>query len=110
MAELVVERHAKVAEEDLPAIFGYIAKDNPDAAERFLEAVETTCRQIGSQPESGVSYRSRHQKLRGIRMLPVSDFSSYLIFYRVESLRICVLHVVHGARDLPRLFRREQRS
>ena len=43
-------------------------------------------------------------------MLPVNDFANYLIFYRLEADAIRVLYVVHGARHLPRLFRREARE
>lgn len=49
-----VERHPVVIERDLPEISAHIARDNPDAAERVLDAVETMFTQIAGQPECGV--------------------------------------------------------
>jgi toxin ParE1/3/4 len=42
-------------------------------------------------------------ELRGIRRLPVAEFQKHLIFYRVESDRLVILRIVHGARDLESL-------
>lgn len=42
-------------------------------------------------------------------MLPVTGFSNYLVFYRITGDVLRVLYIVHGARHLPRLFRREPR-
>ena len=105
-----VERHPAVIERDLPEIYAHIARDNPDAAERVLDAVGTTFAQITAQPECGVLYPTRNARMKAVRMLPVSGFTDYLIFYRVEDDAVRVLHVVHGARHMPRLFRRERRE
>lgn len=105
-----IERHAAVIERDLPEIYARIARDNPDAAERVLDAVDATFAQIAAQPECGVPYPTRNPRMKAVRMLPVSGFNDYLIFYRIEGDAIRVLHVVHGARHLPRLFRRERRE
>lgn len=48
--------------------------------------------------------------MKALRMLPVSGFNNYLIFYRIEGDAVRVLYVVHGARHLPRLFQRERRE
>jgi toxin ParE1/3/4 len=101
VSNLRVNRHPFVIDEDLPAIYSYIADDDPSAAERWLAAVEKTLDQIGQFPECGVAYRTRSRKLSGIRMLPVSGFTDYLIFYRVESGIVRLLHVVRGNRHLP---------
>lgn len=42
-------------------------------------------------------------------MLPVDGYPNYLVFYRSESDLVRVLYVVHGARHLSHLFRREPR-
>ena len=105
-----IEPHAAVLADDLPAIYAFIARDNPEAAERVLEAVQGTFDQLAQQPECGVHYPTRNPKLAGVRMLPVNDFANYLIFYRLEAGAVRVLYVVHGARHLPRLFRREARE
>lgn len=48
--------------------------------------------------------------MKAVRMLPVSGFNNYLIFYLIEDDAVRVLYVVHGARHLPRLFHRERRE
>lgn len=108
--EVRLERHAAVIEEDLPAIYAHIARDNPAAAERVIEAVEVSLQQIAAQPECGVVYPVRNSLSPAVRMLPVIGFNNYLIFYRIEGDAVRVLYVVHGARHLPRLFRREGRA
>lgn len=37
-----IERHPAVIEDDLPGIHAHIARDNPAAAERLLDAVDAT--------------------------------------------------------------------
>lgn len=49
--------------------------------------------------------RFKSAELRGIRRLPVVGFQKHLIFYRVESDRLVILRIVHGARDLESLFK-----
>ena len=105
-----IERHQAVIDDDLPDIYAYIAKENPAAAERVLNAVEATFSQIAVQPEGGVLWPTRNPQLQNVRMLPVGGFHNYLVFYRIEGDAVRVLYVVHGARHLPRLFRREHRS
>ena len=109
MAEVRIERHPAVIEDDLPDIYRHIARDNPSAAERVLTAIETTFTHLVQQPEIGVLYPTRNPGMRDVRMLPVSGFNQYLVFYRLEGDAVRVLHVVHGARHLPRLFQRELR-
>ena len=104
-----IERHGAVIEDDLPAIYAFIAKDDRAAAERVLDAVDTTLALLASQPECGVVFPSRNPSLRGMRMLPVTGFSNYLVFYRITGDAVRVLYIVHGERHLPRLFRRERR-
>jgi plasmid stabilization system protein ParE len=95
---------------DLPAIYAFIARDNPGAAESVLDAIDATFEQLVRQPESGVIYPARNPRLRDVRTLPVHSYPNYLIFYRLELDAIRILYVVHGARHLPRLFRREPRG
>ena len=100
MAEKPIERHSSVIKEDLPVIYAFIAKDDPAAAEHVLGAIEETFRQISRQPECGMVFRTRTLTLQRFRMLPVSGFRNYLVFYRDDGECIRVLYVVHGARHL----------
>ena len=72
-----IERHAAVIGNDLPGIYAYIARDNPAAAERVLDAVEATFAHIAAQPGSGVPYPTRNPQMKVVRMLPVSGFHKY---------------------------------
>lgn len=105
-----IERHPAVIAEDLPGIYAFIARDNPDAADRVLDAIEATLQHLSAYPQSGTLYPTRAPSLKAVRMLPVIDFQNYLIFYGVEAEAVRVLYIVHGARHLPRLFQRERRS
>ena len=68
-------------------------------ADRFLESIDEKCRLLATQPRMG---RSRPDLAAGVRSFPSGD---YMIFYRPIDDGIEVLLVVHGARDIPAIFR-----
>lgn len=105
-----IERHPAVTEKDLPGIYAHIARENPVAAERVLDAVAQTFMHISADPEIGVLYPAQNLRMEPVRMLPVTGFNNYLVLYKVETEAIRILYVVHGARLLPRLFGRERRE
>lgn len=90
-----LEINDAVLADDLPSIYAYIARENPSAAERVLAAIDSAFKLIVQTPSCGVAYASRNPHLKGARMLPVSGFSDYLIFYRIENDTVRVLYVVH---------------
>jgi toxin ParE1/3/4 len=110
VANARIERHSAVTEQDLPEIYAFIARDDPAAAERVLDAFEETFARLAQHPNSGVPYPTRNPKLESLRMFPVTGFRDYLIFYHVGADRIRIIYVTHGARHLLRLFRRESRD
>ncbi len=63
------------AEVDLEDLWSRIGRENPGAADRFIDLVETRCRMIAENPLVG---RSRPELGPGLRSFPVG---SYLIFY-----------------------------
>lgn len=73
---MTLERHPAVLAEDLPEIYAFIARDNPAAAERVLDAVELAFERLRQQSESGMRYQSVNAKLVDIRMLPVVGFEN----------------------------------
>lgn len=85
---LAVERVAEIA--------GYIAMDNPDAAENWVNTVFGKVKELKDFPESG-------------RIVPETDnksikeliYGNYRIIYRVEKKTISVLTVPHGKQVLP---------
>jgi toxin ParE1/3/4 len=90
--------------DDMRSIVEYIASDNPDAAARFVPALEATYEQLVALPGMG-SVRSFGRKdLSEVRMLPVTGFEHYLLFYTALRTHVKVLRILHGARDFPTLF------
>lgn len=96
MARLTITAHARA---DLQEIHSYIAKDNSEAARRFIERVRSKARQLAETPGMG---RSRGQDLRpDLFSFPVGQ---YILFYRKQPGGIVLVRVLHGSRDLPALF------
>ena len=86
------------AGEDLLRIWEYIAQDNEEAADRFLDRVDEACKMLANNSLSGMH---RAELAEGLRSLPVGN---YLIFYRPIEQGIEVIRVLHGARDVDALL------
>ena len=84
-------------------------QENVELAERYLAAVEATCRLLAEHPYSGTAYDSGIARLRGLRRFRVKGFESYLVFYVPQETGIDIVRVLHGARDINKLFAREER-
>ena len=88
------------AESDLERIATYIADRNAEAALNFVQELREKCESLSDAPR-GYPLVPRYEHL-GIRRRP---FGNYLIFYRVGTDLIEVVHILHGARDYePLLF------
>ncbi len=85
----------------------YIGQDSPAAAERFLDAVEVTFADLEKTPRLGRSYESEHPRLTDLRVWRVKGFPKYLIFYRPVPDGIEIIHLLHGARDIPKALQDE---
>jgi toxin ParE1/3/4 len=91
---------SEFVEPELAAIWDYIAFDDIEAADRFLEKAYGTFCELARMPGLG---RSRHfpaARLRNLRSFRIAGFENYLVFYGEISGGIEVFHVVHAARDL----------
>jgi len=84
-----------------------VEQDAPDAASRFLEAVEASVERLLSMPYSGAARVLRNPALAGLRFWPVKDFDEFLIFYVVAGDTVRVIRILHGKRDLDRILRKE---
>jgi len=82
------------ADEDLIDIWTYIAAENPDAADRVLDAIETRWLQLARHPYSGMA---RDDIAPGIRHLVVGQ---YLTLYRMTDEGIEIIRVLHGRRKI----------
>jgi toxin ParE1/3/4 len=103
MAKYLLFREA-LAEVDLLDHLDYIADDNPDAALRFVEAIEKACERLAEMPNIGRIREFNNPRLMGIRMWPVPGFPRYIIFYQANEAQVRVLRILHSARDIPALF------
>lgn len=79
----------------------YIRRDNPAAARRLLAAINDTLRLLSVFSRAGAV---REDLSQGLRSFPVCRYRNYLIFYRIRSQQIEIIHVLHGARDLREFF------
>jgi toxin ParE1/3/4 len=92
-----------VAGDELWEIWRFIARDNPDAATRVVEAAYETFCQLAVNPGLGRP-RTFPEQLPGIRSWRITGFENYLIFYRNAGDTVQIIHVCHGARDLNALL------
>jgi toxin ParE1/3/4 len=92
------------AKADLVEITAFIAEDNPEAAQAFLDAAEATFDFIASMPLMGRAYRVQSPAAMGMRVWRVEGFEHYLILYRSVESRIDIVRVLHGSRDIEGLF------
>jgi plasmid stabilization system protein ParE len=75
-----------------------------------LHSIHRTFDLIAAKPGCGVVYPTRSLALVDVRMIPADGYPNYLIFYRSTAKAVRVLYVLHGARHIPRLFRRDPRT
>ena len=92
--------------EDLWEIWEFIAKDNVEAADAVIKATHETFALIARNPGLGKLCRLRNARLKDIYFRTVTDFDNYLIFYRKTPPGIHVVHVLHRARDVEKIFRK----
>ena len=88
------------ADDDIVEIASHIGADNLEAALRWVDVIDAKLRLLSEFPGLGAQ---RDELAAGVRSLPVGN---YLIFYRPIDGGIEVVRVVHGARNLRRIFRR----
>ncbi|MEM6856086.1 MAG: type II toxin-antitoxin system RelE/ParE family toxin [Planctomycetota bacterium] len=87
------------ARRDLVELWAYLADENSEAVAdqqigRVFDAFDT----LREFPEAG---RRRPELRESVRSYTVHPL---VIFYTTDGQAVSILHVVHGSRDLPRLF------
>jgi toxin ParE1/3/4 len=73
-------------------------------AARWESAVTASVLRIVKTPEAGTPCIFRSSELRDVRRTTITGFPKHLIFYRFHEGQVLILRVIHGARDLERLF------
>ena len=84
--------------DDLAAIVTHISKDDPAAAGRLLDRIDTVGQQtLAVHPQIG-----RPGRVEGTREIVV--LPSYILVYRLRAARIETLTIRHSARRWPAAF------
>lgn len=91
------------AKEDIKGIYRHIAKDNPSAARRLRQTLSRTFRILAQEPLLG---ELRSDLAEDLRIFCVGN---YAILYYPTSNGIAVAQVIHGARDVARLWHEGKR-
>lgn len=91
-------RWLRVALANLKAEAGYIAEDNPTAADRLVQRIMRAVNLLGKNPAMG-----RPGRVSGTRELVVGD-TPYIVPYRVRANAVEILRVFHAARKWPTSF------
>lgn len=81
---------------DLAEIKAYIASDNPERAETYVQELWTEIRTLKSMPLRCSLAPDFVQRDRGIRQ---HVFGSYRVLFIVIKSHVKILRVVHGARS-----------
>ncbi|ARM91144.1 toxin-antitoxin system toxin RelE/ParE family protein (plasmid) [Rhizobium sp. CIAT894] len=84
----------ETARADLLAIIDYISDDNPDAAQRLKDDIETKAAKL---PEHPRLYRSG--RVEGTREMIVR--ANYIVVYTEDPYTVRILRVLHAAQQWP---------
>ncbi len=95
--------YSEEADNDLTAIFDYIAADSEDNAVNYLGKIEKCILQLQDFPEMGFDSKYKELLALGIKILP---FEKYLIFHTVNKNEqtVNIIRVLHGSVNYRRLF------
>ena len=85
--------------------------DAPEAAERFLSAVEAAIDRVIAMPHIGSPRSLKNKSPSGLRCWQVGDgFEEISIYYRVHDDLLRVIRVLHGKRDVLRILEKETKD
>jgi plasmid stabilization system protein ParE len=91
-----------IAKRDITSIWRYIARDSVHHADRVEQAIIEACFSAAKTP--GMGHRREGIRNPRVLFLAVLGYERYSIAYLAGVSPLRVLRVVHGARDVPRLF------
>ena len=83
-----------LARVDLLEIVDYISDDNPDAAQRVRDDIETNVEKLLNFPKIGRSGRIEETRELVVR-------ANYIIVYQEDAFAIQILRVLHAAQQWP---------
>ena len=86
------------ADTDIRSIAQRIARDNNNAAAKWIDDLDREFSKIAQTPGIGTDRSDLRPNLRSVA------FGKYLLFFTYSRTRVIITRVIHGARDYPRLF------
>ncbi len=89
---------------DLADLAFYLGQDDPDVADRFLDAFEAAAERLAQMPYIGVAHPVKAPALFGLRRWPIKGFEKCVIFYLVFEDSIDIVRVLHTSRDIENIL------
>ena len=88
--------YSEFATDDLKGILDYIARDKPEAARAFVDAIIERCRLLAENPELGMQREDLAPALR------LFTHRGYGIYYRNLDTEVMIERVLHPSLDVRR--------
>ena len=85
----------RIASKNLDAATSYIAKDDPEAAQKMFWHIWNSVEALGEHPEMG-----RPGRIFGTRELVISGYP-FIVPYRIRGKEVQILRVFHTSQQLP---------
>ena len=89
---------------DLDRVLAYLAKENPEVAWKFIDAVEQTTQRLTHWPFTGSECNFENPKTKNIRVTTITRFKNHLIYFTSDEHKLEVIRIVHSSRDQNKLF------
>jgi plasmid stabilization system protein ParE len=83
---------------DLDEIWGYMAEDSVDAANRVESAILAACTSLSRHPLLGS--KRIEITLLPVRFWTVTKFPNFIVVYRPDTQPLRIVTVLHGKRDI----------
>jgi plasmid stabilization system protein ParE len=81
----------------------YLVNANWEIADRYLQAVETTCKLLERHPLIGPRAKLSHSRLSDWRfVVTLRPFQKHILFYEINGPDVLLRRAMHAHRDLPR--------
>jgi toxin ParE1/3/4 len=101
MPRLIV--HDRVLD-DVEEIAARIAQDNLPAALRFYDAAQEAFDFLAATPGAGPLFDPPLPAAPDLHFWPITRYRNFLVLYRPIAGGAEIVRVIHGARDIPRMF------
>ena len=88
--------YSEIATDDLKGVLDFIARDKPEAARAFVDAILEQCRLLAENPELGMQREDLAPALR------LFTHRGYGIYYRNLDVEVMIERVLHPSLDVRR--------